>query len=53
MNEKKDFLLSIIGLIIILIGAIVWILIVLPTGILIIISSAIPHIIRLNSLRKK
>ena len=53
MNEKKDFWLSIIGLIIILVGAIVLILIDFPARLLIILPSVIPHIIRLNSLRKK
>ena len=45
MNEKKDFCLSIIGLLIILVGAIVLILIDFPAGLLIILPSAIPHII--------
>ncbi|MBQ3497476.1 MAG: hypothetical protein IJA73_05035 [Oscillospiraceae bacterium] len=52
MNEKKDFWLSIIGLIIILAGAIVLILIDFPAGLLLILPSAIPHIIKLNSLSR-
>ncbi|MBQ2830650.1 MAG: hypothetical protein IJF15_06515 [Oscillospiraceae bacterium] len=52
MNEKKDFWLSIIGLIVILAGAIVLILIDFPTGLLLILPSVIPHIIKLNSLSR-
>lgn len=53
MDKKKDFCLSIMGLIIILVGAIVLLFIDFPAGLVIILPSAIPHIIRLNSLKKK
>ena len=53
MDKKKDFCLSIMGLIIILVGAIVLLFIDFPAGLVIILPSAIPHIVRLNSLKKK
>lgn len=52
LNKKKDFWLSIIGLVIILIGAIGLIVMDFPVGLLIILPSAIPHIYRLFTLKK-
>lgn len=53
MNKKKDFWLSIIGLAVILIGAVVLICMDWPIGLLMILPSAIPHIIRLRDLAKE
>lgn len=53
MDRKKDIILSVIALIIVVIGAIILCLMKLPAGLLIILPSAIPHIIRLRSLTKK
>ena len=53
MDEKKDFWLSIMGLIIIFVGAIILLCIDFSIGLFIILPSAIPHIIRINSLKKK
>lgn len=53
MNKKKDFWLSIMGLVIIFVGAIGAIFIDFPAGLLIILPSAIPHIVRFNSLKTK
>ena len=53
VNKKKDFWLSIIGLAVILIGAVVMICMDWPIGLLMILPSAIPHIIRLRDLAKE
>ncbi|MBE5795649.1 MAG: hypothetical protein E7323_13325 [Clostridiales bacterium] len=53
MDAKKDLWLSLAGVVIVLIGAIVSLFIGFPAGLLILLPSAIPHMIRLHSLRKK
>lgn len=52
MDKKKDFLLSVVSLIILLIGAIILLVVNFSAGLLIILPSAIPHIVRLYTLRK-
>ena len=52
MDKKKDFLLSIIGLAISLVGAVIVLVMDYPLGLLLILPSAIPHIVRLYALRK-
>ena len=51
MDKKKDFLLSVVGLAILLVGG-YSISYGLPAGLLLILPSAIPHIVRLYTLRK-
>lgn len=53
MDKKKDFWLSIMGLAVILIGAVVLICMDWPIGVLVILPSAIPHIVRLRTLIKE
>ena len=52
MDKKKDFLLSFVGLAILLVGAVIVSVMDYPLGLLLILSSAIPHIVRLYTLRK-
>lgn len=52
MDNKKDMILSVAGLLIVLIGSIAVILMKWPAGLLLIIPSAIPHIIRICDLKK-
>ena len=52
MDKKKDFLLSIVGLVISLVGAVIVLLMDYPLGLLLILPSAIPHIVGLYTLRK-
>ena len=52
MDKKKDFLLSVVGLAISLVGAVIVLLMDYPLGLLLILPSAIPHIVRLCALRK-
>lgn len=52
MNKKKDFLLSVVGLAISLVGAVIVLVMDYPLGLLLILPSAIPHIVRLYALRK-
>ena len=51
--EKNDLILSLIGLLIVLIGAIVLCSMKSPAGLLVIIPSGIPHIYRLYCLVKE
>lgn len=50
--RKKDFLLSVVGLAILLVGAVIVSVMDYPLGLLLILPSAIPHIVRLYTLRK-
>ena len=52
MDKKRDFLLSIVGLAISLVGAVIVSVMDYPLGLLLILPSAIPHIVRLYTLRK-
>ena len=52
MDKKKDFLLSVVGLAISLVGAVIVLVMDYPLGLLLILPSAIPHIARLHALRK-
>ena len=52
MNKKKEFLLSVVGLVISLVGAVIFLVVAYPLGLLLILPSAIPHIVRLYTLRK-
>ena len=52
MDKKKDFLLSVVGLAILLVGAVIVSVMDYPLGLLLILPSAIPHIVRLYTLRK-
>ena len=52
MDKKKDFLLSVVGLAILLVGAVIVLVMDYPLGLLLILPSAIPHIVRLYALRK-
>ena len=52
MDKKKDCLLSVVGLVISLAGAVIVLVIDYPLGLLLVLPSAIPHIVRLNALRK-
>lgn len=49
---KKDCLLSVVGLAILLVGAVIVSVMDYPLGLLLILPSAIPHIVRLYTLRK-
>ena len=51
--KKNDFILSLIGLLIVLIGAIVVCCMKSPAGLFVIIPSGIPHIYRLYCLMKE
>lgn len=52
MDKKKDFLLSVVGLAILLVGAVIVSVMDYPLGLLLILPSALPHIVRLYTLRK-
>ena len=52
MDKKKDFLLSVVGLAILLVGTVIVSVMDFPLGLLLILPSAIPHIVRLYTLRK-
>lgn len=52
MDKKKDFLLSVVGLAISLVGAVIVLLMDYPLGLLLILPSAIPHIVRLYTLER-
>ena len=52
MDKKKDFLLSVVGLAISLVGAFIVLVMDYPLGLLLILPSAIPRIVRLYTLRK-
>ena len=53
MDKKKDFWLSIMGLAVVLIGAVVMICMEWTIGVVLIAPVAIPHIIRLRDLVKQ
>ena len=53
MMKKKDLVLSVIGLLIVIIGSIAVCCMGFPAGLLVIIPSGIPHIYRLYCLMKE
>ena len=53
MNKSKEFWISVAGLIAVLIGAIVFLLIDYPIGILLILPVAILNIVKLVNLKKE
>ena len=52
MDKKKDVLLSVVGLVISLVGAVIVLVMDYPLGLLLILPSSIPHMVRLYALRK-
>ena len=52
MDKKKECLLSVVGLVISLAGAVIVLVMGYPFGLLLVLPSAIPHIVRLYGLRK-
>lgn len=52
MDRKKDMILSVAGLLIVAIGSVVLLIMDFPAGLLAVLPSAVPHIIRLWNMKK-